>query len=937
MGRASQQEGFRLTAGSIAQFAERATDDREVAGSTPARPTQFSPLNAGPRLTRRGSVPNYADAAPLYQAAGWMPLPVKGKRPVPPGATGRHGTVTPAQVEGWRSDPEWSGQNLAVRGNGWVGMDVDQYGAKQGAHQLAELEARLGPLPATISSTARGADTLSRQWFYALPEPVELVGKAAPDIDVVQAHHRYAVVWPSVHPDLGTPYVWYDAEGEPLDGPPSVDDMEYLPQAWIDHLRAEEREFAHQTEQWAGEIPTEASVTERRKLNTIIARLEGLPDVWAPGAGWHDCVRDAACWLSRIARSNAYVIDEAGAQALLLQHTPTYPSWGQEKILEQWKSAQKVTAGQFEEPPAETFPALIPLPEFPMGWTLPLVNGKPFSAVWAHDATDRAAHRRGMLVLLLQAGLGVVEAASLVWGSAANRLSITFGDTVILDPHSSVTTIPEFWKEVEEAQAVVGGGRSASSSTAGATEAPSSATASNPALTPATPAASAMDAGLELPPAPIVQIAPRRPRFLSDAERERVKGLDWWGARMISWAEQTFSYVNLPYFRMNRWTVLSVVFGTKGTLPKPGELDRPLNLYQAIVGNTTSGKSEALRVVKKILSAFFFIGDDPDIGGNHSNESLVKTLIEKDGKSTFFHLDEAHTKIPAWRRPGPYSEIPGVLTDVYDGEVGKVYRNTDKDISGRRARSNLTVHLMGTPQGMADVMGPEDWESGFLNRFLWAIGDPPSTDIEALSGGFLSEDDLAAEEDSPAVNSGESMYQQWAAEFAEALQAVVRTDGKPARMLIPAAVVERRRQLTQALVTLAENSMYAERLRPTFRRLDESVLRCAALVALSSGRVRIELDDFLIAAESAEEWAANILVMVEATDESLRTREVNMLQRAILQHTGSVPMAYLNRLPRFRNRRRDVDDLVGELVAQGLVALGGDKTVRAIGKESYAA
>lgn len=831
-------------------------------------------------------------------------MPVKGKRPVPAGATGKNGIVDEAAIVGWTRDPEWAGQNTAVRHHLTMGIDVDHYGEKNGGDQLALLEAKLGPLPATPSTTARGGDSLSRQHVFALREPVEMYGKPpieglkGPDIhiEIIQAHHRYTVCWPSTNPDADdAPYLWYDAEGDVMDGPPSVDDLEYLPEAWLEYLAVGEREFAHGGAQYDGEIPEVASQTEERKLRAIITSLDGLPEVWAPGAGWHDTVFAAACWLWRIARSNAYALTPDQGLQLMLDHTPTYPSWGVENIMVQWESADTSTAGQFEEPPAEDRPPLLAWTGFPTDRAFPSVNGENFAFLWGTlpDNTTESglwARRQDLLRALLQSGFTDQEAATVIWHCAAARHpGITFEGQVYADADSRLVTDSGIWREVDQAKGKVEEAAGSSVEAAPADERPSTtATVHHEAL-------------------------------LSAAEREYVvsKECEWFGTRFIDWAEATFSSVNHPYYRLNRWMILSVIFSPKAVLPRPGGNDRPINLYMALVGKTTSGKTEALRVGKHVFKAYYLLADSPDIGGNHTPEALVETLINRDGLSSWFHIDEAHTKIAVWKKPqGPYSEMPGVITDVYDGDVSAIFRATKKDISGKHAQAFVTAHFMGTPQGMADVMGPEDWESGFLNRFVWAIGDDPVDTIDSVAGDWLLSEDL--DEDSAEVESGSKMYQQWAAQFGNAVQKVSRPDGKPARMRLTREVVERHRQLAWDLNQLAaRRTQYTERLRPTFRRLGESTFRAAALVALSEGRTNITLRDMLIAIEQTEEWVQNILVMVEATDESLRTREVNAIENAVLINGGTMTLASIHRLPRFRNRRREVEDLIAELVAQG--------------------
>lgn len=122
----------------------------------------------------------FGDTARTYRKLGWLgtiPLPPRAKEPPPDGFTG-HGKPYPDDVDVRRWRKENADGNIALRlaevprerlngqlpfayaGNnvdGWelIGIDVDDYGDKHGAQQLAELEAELGPLPDTLVSSAR--------------------------------------------------------------------------------------------------------------------------------------------------------------------------------------------------------------------------------------------------------------------------------------------------------------------------------------------------------------------------------------------------------------------------------------------------------------------------------------------------------------------------------------------------------------------------------------------------------------------------------------------------------------------------------------------------------------------------------------------------------------------------------------------------------------
>ncbi len=54
-------------------------------------------------------------------------------------------------------------------------------------------------------------------------------------VEVIQRSHRYAVVWPSIHPE-GRTYRWLTPDGVPSTCLPEVADLPELPTAWQDAL-----------------------------------------------------------------------------------------------------------------------------------------------------------------------------------------------------------------------------------------------------------------------------------------------------------------------------------------------------------------------------------------------------------------------------------------------------------------------------------------------------------------------------------------------------------------------------------------------------------------------------------------------------------------------------------------------------------------------------
>jgi hypothetical protein len=127
---------------------------------------------------------------------------------------------------------------------GIVGIDVDDYDGKNGGRTLRSLNGRLGPLPVTYRSTSRAPeDPISGIYLFRAPRKPDWkwvsdlgVGKG---IEIVQRHHRFATVAPSLHNATGRPYLWW--RGERQAEAPSPDDLPLLPVPWRRYLLSSRR------------------------------------------------------------------------------------------------------------------------------------------------------------------------------------------------------------------------------------------------------------------------------------------------------------------------------------------------------------------------------------------------------------------------------------------------------------------------------------------------------------------------------------------------------------------------------------------------------------------------------------------------------------------------------------------------------------------------
>jgi hypothetical protein len=190
----------------------------------------------------------YASSAPEYWQHGWkgvLPLPYGKKTPPPSDSTGYDGAYPSfPDIMAWSEDNPKG--NIALRlPNNVVGIDVDHYKDKNGGETLAYAESLWGALPPTVRTTSR-IDPFSGIRLYRVDPGTQLEtlisfpGRGLGGIEIIQYFHRYAICYPSMHPDTGKRYRWVDHDGMPADIP-RVTSLPLLPVGWVRGLRRQEQ------------------------------------------------------------------------------------------------------------------------------------------------------------------------------------------------------------------------------------------------------------------------------------------------------------------------------------------------------------------------------------------------------------------------------------------------------------------------------------------------------------------------------------------------------------------------------------------------------------------------------------------------------------------------------------------------------------------------
>jgi len=181
----------------------------------------------------------YGEAAELYRNAGWQGvLPIVGKRMAPTGYTGYNGAwPTDAVIDDWvnvRGD-----ENIGLRmPDDIIGIDVDAYDGRKGLETITWWESQLDcVLPLSPRSSARTDGSGIR--FFRVPPGLNWKSDlgTGSNVEIIRFGHRFAMVWPSVHPDINEMYRWLAPDNTVLDDIPGMGEFPALPDEWVAGLQ----------------------------------------------------------------------------------------------------------------------------------------------------------------------------------------------------------------------------------------------------------------------------------------------------------------------------------------------------------------------------------------------------------------------------------------------------------------------------------------------------------------------------------------------------------------------------------------------------------------------------------------------------------------------------------------------------------------------------
>lgn len=407
--------------------------------------------------------------------------------------------------------------------------------------------------------------------------------------------------------------------------------------------------------------------------------------------------------------------------------------------------------------------------------------------------------------------------------------------------------------------------------------------------------------------------------FLSADELARVQNHETFIDRYLA-ATATKGFYNYAYAMPAAWTAMSMAFGGCAFIPKGVNIG--MNLWFIILGESGTGKTAEDEFLTELLDAMFKDGEGfYNLGADSSPEGLHEALLERDGKASIIHHDEASDFFESIKTKDWMRTLKDKFAKWYVGRVDPSQKVRLKELRGKSARTSFNVHMIATPDRLTGFIDTGMFASGFLARFNWLWAEPPVDSDLRYKATFSDADDEHMV--NPAVYELALDLLHARASLGEGLTRISASDEATARL----------EQAFRDFDVAAKKHEKYEVLEPAITRLGrETIWKCAALLALYEGRTEIQVLDALTAVYYAREWFATLMRVVDTTSEGEFSKDVAEIEAWIRTKPGGVSEAQL--LHRFRSlikfSPRELTDRIEFLKTSGRInrhVLDGGKRI----------
>lgn len=368
------------------------------------------------------------------------------------------------------------------------------------------------------------------------------------------------------------------------------------------------------------------------------------------------------------------------------------------------------------------------------------------------------------------------------------------------------------------------------------------------------------------------------------------------------------------YHVASAFMILSMIFSDFGhAIPDFGKL--PLNLWFMVLGDTTRSRKSTTK--KQMLRTLWALQRDGeyhyDLGSDFTGEGLTSELLQRANRSSLIHVDEAQDFIVGLDRKPYLAGLRGQMTELYDGHVNGKLRATGAVKAASTAEISLGMFMMGIRDQLASVLTTEDFQSGFLTRFIYVEAEPPPRTKETDKIRQASKQDQVKD----------FVFEGFVAKLDEARAhwESLTGGGSNPTIAVPCTdeAMERLNEFVTALLDEAEGTERSGIVQASSQRLSLSILKAATLIGMSEMKDEVELDDMLAAINYCGSWFMHLVKMTTKVSESNWSRRMNSIEEFVVEHGGSVEWEKTYRNFRGDLKTREFVEVIQALEEAGIV------------------
>lgn len=383
----------------------------------------------------------------------------------------------------------------------------------------------------------------------------------------------------------------------------------------------------------------------------------------------------------------------------------------------------------------------------------------------------------------------------------------------------------------------------------------------------------------------VITVAPRKKTkefdFLTPFEKENLQRT--FVDDYLAWAA-TKTDSPIQYHVAGAFTVLGTVFSDFGhATPHWGDV--PLNMWFMVLGSTTlSRKSVSKSLMLRCIEALEGENYNYDLGSKFTAEGLDEALRLGANRSALLHIDEIQGFMKTLDTKAYMAGIKGELTEIYDGKVtGKLRASgEDKDKKRKGARVALNLFTMGIRDQLADYLTLEDFQSGFLTRFIYVHADPRERTAET---------DYIGQQDENERKNGDPAFNAMIANLKDAREAWEAWND-PTERTIAVPMNNEAHERFNRFVTEALDAAQAESkediLEAATNRLNISVLKAATCLAMADRCETVQLNHMLAAINYCGMWFEHLVAMTNRISESGWKRQQDKLAELLVANAGEI-------------------------------------------------